>query len=515
MKRDRIGTGALIILALTGALAPVRALAITDEEIFRDFRFNFINPGAQALGLGGAAIASAVDATAAQSNPAALHYVTRQELFVEYRHVRPETQISNQRTGDNLVTNLALPYLNSTAVDNRDDSSLLSFMSYAFPFNIGPERCTLAVSRQIVLDVTTSLTDEDLNTPTSLSFSTDEFPIVVHQDDDGTARLRSYTVSNTVEGDLDAQLVHYNLGFSLSLGNDFSLGLTGTYATLDMRSDVTSTTVDPRGILLSANPRAQDADGSADILSRTRIDDSDAAAGYTLGLHWHPDSVFPSGLSPVQFGLVYRKGARLGVQETVCETDPTLGGACTETDRFENVLRVPDRAGLGISYKPRPWMFTADVERIRYSDLLDGFEERVNFFTSGRIPSDLLNIRDLRFQVDDATVVHAGVQYSFRSWGGWGQSLWAGYFNSPDNRIRLDEITVVPTDNTAPARLSARKVERLYTKVFGGGKDENHVTVGFAWTAPKAVTVQFAGDFSDETDQFLGSVLFHLGGAKR
>ena len=42
-------------------------LALTDEEIFRDLRFNFINPGGRSLGMGGAFISLANDATAAQA----------------------------------------------------------------------------------------------------------------------------------------------------------------------------------------------------------------------------------------------------------------------------------------------------------------------------------------------------------------------------------------------------------------------------------------------------------------
>ena len=58
------------------------ALALTDEEVFRDFRFNMINPGARSLALGGAFISLADDATAAQANPAGLSYLIKQEYFI-------------------------------------------------------------------------------------------------------------------------------------------------------------------------------------------------------------------------------------------------------------------------------------------------------------------------------------------------------------------------------------------------------------------------------------------------
>jgi len=63
------------------------AVALTDEEVFRDFRFNLINPGARARGIGGAFVSLADDATAAQSNPAGLSFLSRSEFFAELRAV--------------------------------------------------------------------------------------------------------------------------------------------------------------------------------------------------------------------------------------------------------------------------------------------------------------------------------------------------------------------------------------------------------------------------------------------
>ena len=89
--RLRLLTSLLLSLAL--ALAPpAPALALTDEEIFRDFRFNFINPGGRSLGMGGAFISIADDATAAQANPAGLTNLVHPQFFLELRHVATKTQ---------------------------------------------------------------------------------------------------------------------------------------------------------------------------------------------------------------------------------------------------------------------------------------------------------------------------------------------------------------------------------------------------------------------------------------
>ena len=85
-SRSRVALRLVLGLALICAWA-LPTLALTDEEIFRDLRFNFINPGGRSLGMGGAFISLANDATAAQANPAGLGFLTRTEYFAELRMV--------------------------------------------------------------------------------------------------------------------------------------------------------------------------------------------------------------------------------------------------------------------------------------------------------------------------------------------------------------------------------------------------------------------------------------------
>ena len=75
-------------------LAVSPAFALTDEEVFRNFRFNLINPGARSLAMGGAFISLADDATAAQANPAGLGFLTRWEFFAEVRSINNAAQAS-------------------------------------------------------------------------------------------------------------------------------------------------------------------------------------------------------------------------------------------------------------------------------------------------------------------------------------------------------------------------------------------------------------------------------------
>src|SRR5881296_3042334 len=88
--RRQVGAIQIVVGLATGP-----AYSLTDEEVFRDFRFNMINPGARSLALGGAFISLSDDATAAQANPAGLSYLLKQEYFVELRGVDNGSRVSN------------------------------------------------------------------------------------------------------------------------------------------------------------------------------------------------------------------------------------------------------------------------------------------------------------------------------------------------------------------------------------------------------------------------------------
>src|SRR5437867_3753470 len=86
-------TALVVGFALT---LPAAGFAVTDEEVFRDFRFNLTNPGARSLGLGGAFIAVSDDATASLSNPAGLMLLARPEFFTEIRDTKADSSSIDQ-----------------------------------------------------------------------------------------------------------------------------------------------------------------------------------------------------------------------------------------------------------------------------------------------------------------------------------------------------------------------------------------------------------------------------------
>src|SRR4029453_506818 len=92
----RLACCLLVPLVMLGFVRPVAAsdAGLTNTETFSGFQFNFNNPGARALGMGGAFVAVADDATAVVANPAGLTLLQRPEISAQYKHTRLRNKIN-------------------------------------------------------------------------------------------------------------------------------------------------------------------------------------------------------------------------------------------------------------------------------------------------------------------------------------------------------------------------------------------------------------------------------------
>src|SRR5258706_11143834 len=73
------------LIALVILLGAMPILAQSSAEVNAGIQFNFLNPGASHLGMGGAFIGGADDATAAYANPAGVINILRPEASLEGR----------------------------------------------------------------------------------------------------------------------------------------------------------------------------------------------------------------------------------------------------------------------------------------------------------------------------------------------------------------------------------------------------------------------------------------------
>lgn len=365
----------VVLLQLTG----VTAWALTNEENFAQFQFNFNTPGARALGLGGAFISIADDATASEANPAGLIILERPEVSGEVKIISTKTDVPFSSTG------LFDP--NIVVIRKEFDETITSpaFFSFTYPL----ERIAFAVYRQELIRLKQEFDTEGSVVPGStVNFTSSRlFP---------------------VQSDTEIDIVNLGISLAYKVTSTFSAGVSLRFSRFDIDSNLSRFDFE----FLDSPP-----DFSEENRRFTAIvNDSETGNSVNIGLLWRPISKF-------SVGAVYRSGPEFNSLR-IASFGPVFPGTPTEFTDF--TFKVPDSYGFGVSYRPTSALtLSLDVVRIEYSDLLNNFQTPLGV---GRSPDE--------FEVDDGTEIHAGIEYVFlvRSKP---VVLRAGAFTDPDHRIRF------------------------------------------------------------------------------
>ena len=335
---------AIGLVGMTG-----NAWAITDNEANASLPFSFSNPGARALGMGGAFLGLADDASAAYANPAGLTQLVSPEVSAELRSVSTNTRWLDGGTAQYNGFNSS--GLNYSSQDDRTNS-LRSF-SFVYP----GERMSFAIYRYEVINY-----DSDFQSAGA---------VTVTGDGSGyTGNVFAYDVNTSFGVD------SYGVAMGFKASDRLSFGLGINYYLLDIR-----TTTD----------RFSPQDGSQ--LSREANLDGDGKVGFTLGARL----VLTDWLSG---GLSYRHAPSLDYDAVL--SSPNFPG---ESIKLGTSLNVPDVFGIGLSVRPSDaWVINLDVSRVAYSQVTDNL---VSLFNSDQASSlDPLKL-------DDGTEVRLGAEYTF------------------------------------------------------------------------------------------------------
>ncbi len=147
-------------------LCPATGMALDNDFWATGLNFHFFPPGARALGMGGAFVGLADDATAAASNPAGLAQLNRTQLAIEGRYF----------TTDSQEKSFANPLGGSVrSRSNEDDVTEISFGAFSSPvydlFNIA-----VFYNRPISFDVEKDVlfSRRSQNIPSTMEISLDE-----------------------------------------------------------------------------------------------------------------------------------------------------------------------------------------------------------------------------------------------------------------------------------------------------------------------------------------------------
>lgn len=434
------------------------AFAITTIEGNAGLQFSFNSPGARSLGMGGAFLALADDATAAYTNPAGLSNLSRPEFSLEYRNTDFSTLYSD--TGRLLGEPSGLGIDTVSGIEQRetsDDVNSLSFISYVFPF----EKFTLGAYRHQLADFKSSFRSQGPFIQTTI------LP--------GGATFLARAEPSINDVDLD--IVNWGLSASFRIGDSVSIGVGVSY--YDFSFDTTTqrfgfgTDLSTRWMLSDFN--------DSDKTAFTTQSGDDNSFGFTLGLLWSISEKWSTG-------FVYRQGVEFDYKHKVTISEERAPEGITD-------FNVPALYGAGLTFRPTDrFTISLDVNRIEYGDITKNV-----VLQGGGLEVDYL-------AVDDGTEIRLGAEYVFDTKNHF--ALRAGVWQDPEHAIRHvgEQVPTSPDDSTAEKIF--KNVSNTRAAFFQPGDDEIHYSIG-AGIVFKRLQLDAAMDFSDRVNTLsLSGVVF-------
>ncbi len=468
----RILLAALGLAATLGVAAGVEAQ--TNDEIGAGLEFDFSPPGARSLGLGGAFLALADDASAAYANPAGLLQLHRPEIAVEVRAAAFETRYVDGGSFNGTPTGSAATLANGSNIDafaaleeSRSTSRTagISYFSVSYP----RRDWAIAFFRHELTRFAATI-DESAG----FFFSTV-----------GASGQEVRRRAAPISAELDLVIEDFGLSGAYRLSDQVWIG--GSAQAFRFRFDAVTHRF--RGLNASGVTRFDDApeiyappnefdrhvqsgsstawSGAASFLWSSADRRHRVAGIYRPGPEFPFDYRFLFGAAAEAEGVAQDPGEQLEARRR------------TGSGRF----RVPDSWGVGWVFEPRTnWLVSTELRRVRSSELAP----RVNVLKdirfadgeplgccAGDLPDEGYNAdKDSMqlFEVDDGYELHAGVEWALPRASGDALALRAGVWGESDHQVRY--VGVNP-------RLAGR---------FGSGEESVHAAAGFGWTHPFAAS---------------------------
>ena len=424
----------------------------TDLEALAGLKFNFGNPGARSLAMGGAFIGLADDASAAEANPAGLTILRKREVSIEIR---------NTATSQNFPVGGVYPLINEKDFPSR--RSAIGFASAVLPLH----NAAFAVYYHRPLQFQNSANvGERYSTPTF--YLGPNGPVsaaeCAHAVGCQQQQVYPYTANANV------QLSTYG-GAAAYAWRNVSFGAAVRYQVFREQATTTRTDIDLPGspVFVVSQTHGNKMFGKSANNDLTWIG----------GVKWSPSI-------KLSLGAVYKKGASFPAP--VFAGPVTAGSTASPTMVAVTEFHVPDSAGAGVSYRPLSNLtVNADVVRMRYSSLTDHFISVIEYGTEG-----VASVEGLKgYESHDGTELHAGVEYFILSKTPF--AIRAGWWRDPPHTIHYGAPLVVPHDVAAAI-------------LFPDRRGENHYSVGVGIAIP-AFQIDVAYDTSETLKQATVSVV--------
>jgi hypothetical protein len=372
------------------------ALAWTNLPVNSILQFNFQNPGARALAMGGAFAGLAEDASAVRANPAGLISLSKPQLGLELRRsglVSSYAAHSGDESGS------------LTGRDFEEDVFGLGYASIVVPLH----PFAVSVFTHRLLDFKATIEDRGV---TFRNIGGPEPHVRI------PPSLSETEVSITTYG---AAVAH-------QIGR-FSYGLTAGFSGFKVDTITNSYRVE----FFPPSIPAPEPDFGRDNITLIHFQKGeDSAFSFSFGLRY--------AQRRWGGGLVYRSGQDFHYQ-VIQQIGPKANPNAVSRE-FETSFSVPESLGGGVYLRPisgfgrlLDFTLTADLKRVRYSDLLDGFQP---IFVSN----------DSSYSIRDVSELHFGVEWIFNPAPAdriLPVAIRFGYWLDPDHRLTY---TGVPETNS-------------------------------------------------------------------
>ena len=397
---------------------------------FSGLPIDLLPPGARSLGLGGAFVGVADDATAAIANPGGLTILTAKEFSINGRNSDSDVAFFDPDAFDSTASEAGTGRMNKQYSDKNTD---VSFASFVMPF----DRWVLSAYYVNQLNFASYQTGGP-DVVTSAEF------------------LDTYHNDNSIDGSIDG----FGISGAFRVTDSFSIGVTVSRSKLDIQSMdnwQVDNFYDVEFDLAGAYPEYT-AEQYADVvldefLIQSSIDESKRDTTFSVGLLYSLNSSW-------SFGLVYRQGAEFNVNTNTTgayNLDCTgSGGATANCQEYldgiipvnriydygstSSKIKVPDTMSFGVGWRPSDlWLVSFDVNRIGYGDTTP-----IRTSTQG-FGLDVNSAGQLTEEIRDGTTFHLGVEKVFVLESNNTISIRGGAFTIEDH----DGIKDIDSDDTA------------------------------------------------------------------
>ncbi|HEX8169249.1 MAG TPA: outer membrane protein transport protein [Thermoanaerobaculia bacterium] len=435
-----------LLLLLGFAALPTLAQNV-DIESLSGLQFNFGNPGARSLGMGGAFLGLADDASAAEANPAGLTILRKPEVSIEARNYLEQQLFTTSGT---------YPDVERTPFTHYSDRVVVSFASAVYPFKkftvgayfhepLNNEGSGVVAPRfdELTGRLETALPNFYLPVTGQNQFGDPvtqaQCEALRHTNNNPFACLE-FRVNPFISA-LDVRQRTFGLAGAWQIHPKFSVGATVRHQRFQEAAFTFRFTqqFDADAVIVQATAKENGAD--VDV-----IEESDTT--FAAGFKWSPTD-------KISVGGVYKQGPEFAAPLF-------FANAATNFDfvrAAETKFHIPDVAGVGVSVRPIPVLtVNFDAVRVTYSNLADDFVASV---------ADVREL-DEPFGADDVLELHLGAEYFFSTKIPF--ALRAGYWRDPAHAIEW----------RGPVNRPDFIAESL---LYPKGETQNHISVGagFAW----------------------------------